>query len=135
MKKNLLISLSLITVSLSACKNAQEHRQDVACAPSTFTLGKVQSSIHKGMAQSAVVSQLGSPNIVTNDEHGKDTWVYDKVSSEAAHSSSSYGGTIILFGGQQRSGAYESSQKSLTVTIKFDAHKRVESINYHQSKF
>lgn len=135
MKKSLFVTLAVSAVALSACKNAQDHRHDVTCSPSTFSLGKVQSTIHKGMPQSDVVQHLGSPNIVTNDEHGRDTWVYDKVSSEAAQSSSSYGGTIILFGGQQRSGAYESSQKSLTVTIKFDTQKRVESINYHQSKF
>lgn len=135
MRFNQLISLSLTVVLLSACKSAQEHKQDVSSGPSTFSLGNVQTSIQKGMPQMKVVAALGSPNIVTNDDDGYETWIYDKISSEVAQSSSSGGGSIILFGGQRSAGAYESSQKTLTVMIKFDSEKRVYSLNYHQSKF
>ena len=135
MQVNTLISLTLTSVLLSACMSAQEHKQDVSSGPSTFSLGQVQTSIQKGMPQERVIAALGSPNIVTNDENGYETWVYDKISSEAAHSSSAGGGGLILFGGQRRAGAYESSQKTLTIMVKFDDMKRVDSLNYHQSKF
>lgn len=131
------IALITLGASLSACMSAKEHRQDVAdCeGPSTFTLGKVQSSICNGMGQDQVLVQLGAPNIVTTDDNGHETWVYDKVSSEGSHSSSSAAGGFILFGGQKNAGAYETSQKTLTVILNFDHRKKVSAINYHQSKF
>ena len=115
---------------LTACMNAKDHRAAVTEGPSTFTLGKVQSSVRQGMPQDHVVACLGSPNIVTNDEHGNETWVYDKIASEGAYSSSKGG-----FFDMRSSGAYENTQKTLTVMIKFDRQKRVQSLNYHQSKF
>lgn len=137
MKTQNLVILALTTSLLTACKSAQEHRHDVTAGqgPSTFSLGNVQSSIHKGMPQDQVIASLGSPNIVTNDEAGHETWVYDKISTEAAHSSSSGGAGLILFGVQGNAGAYETTQKTLTVMIKFDGHRHVKSIQYHQSKF
>lgn len=137
MKTKQIAILALSGMILTACRSAQEHRLDVTAnqGPSTFTLGKVQSSIQKGMPQDQVIASLGSPNIVTNDDHGNETWVYDKISSEGAHSSSSGGGTLILLGGQSNAGAYETTQKTLTVMIKFDRTKHVQSLNYHQSKF
>jgi len=126
-------AIMLTGVLLTSCKNAREHREEVTGGegPSTFTLGKVQSSIHQGMSQELVLTSLGSPNIVTTDEHGHETWVYDKIASEGAYSSSE-GGFIFW---SNRAGAYENTQKTLTVMIKFDRHRSVQSINYHQSKF
>jgi outer membrane protein assembly factor BamE (lipoprotein component of BamABCDE complex) len=128
---------SLAGLLLTACMSAQEHRQDVTAGqgPSTFTLGKVQSCLHQGMAQDQVIASLGAPNIVTTDKNGHETWVYDKISSEGAHSSSSGGGGLILFGAQKNAGAYETTQKTLTVMIKFNHKKHIQSIDYHQSKF
>ena len=133
-----IIVLTLTGTFLAACKSAQEHRQDVTAGedPSTFTLGKVQSSVCNGMPQNEVIASLGSPNIVTTDEFGHEIWVYDKISTTGAHSSSSGGGGLLfLFGGQNNAGAYETTQKTLTVMVKFDHQKRVYSIDYHQSKF
>lgn len=136
---------------LSACMTAQEHKQEVSSGPSTFTLGKVQSSVREGMSQDQVVSCLGSPNIVTKDDGGTETWVYDKIASESAYSSSSGGGSVGALGGgligsallggigsvggNKSAGAYETTQKTLTVMIKFTPQRQVSSINYHQSKF
>lgn len=136
---------------LTGCMSAGEHREAVSTGPSTFSLGKVQTSVKKGMGQDQVVSSLGSPNIVTTDEHGHEIWVYDKISTEGAYSASSGGGGIGAIGGgligsallggiggvdgNRRAGAYENTQKTLTVTIKFDRQKHVQDMNYHQSKF
>jgi len=103
------------------------------------------------MPQDQVVSSLGSPNIVTNDDQGNETWVYDKIATESAYSASSGGGGLGAIGGgligsallggigsvggNQSAGAYETTQKTLTVMIKFDPQRRVSTINYHQSKF
>ncbi len=130
-----IVSIALTALALTACKSAQEHRQEVSSGPSTFSLGQVQTTIRQGMPQEQVVASLGSPNIVTNDEHGNETWVYDKISTESAHSSTAGGATLILLGFSSKAGASESSQKTLTVMVKFDNMKRVSSVNYHQSKF
>lgn len=125
--------LILTAFLITACKNAAELREEVAAGqgPSTFSLGKVQCTIREGMAQEQVIASLGSPNIVTNDDQGHETWVYDKIATEGAYSTSA--GGFIFWG--NRAGAYETTQKTLTVLLKFDAQKRVKSINYHQSKF
>jgi outer membrane protein assembly factor BamE (lipoprotein component of BamABCDE complex) len=134
--KNLL-TIALTGALLTGCKSAQELRQDVTAdqGPSTFSLGQVQSTIHKGTSQEQVLSTLGAPNIVTNDDHGNETWVYDKISTEGARASSGGGGSLILFGASSKANAYEATQKTLTVMIKFDGRKHVQTVNYHQSKF
>ncbi len=124
--------ISIAGALLSACMSAKEHREDVTSGPSTFALGKAQASLRQGMSQDQVVSALGTPNIVTTDKQGAETWVYDKVSSEGAYSSSAGGFLFFLGGG---AGAYETTQKTLTVMIKFDRQKRIHTIDYHQSKF
>jgi hypothetical protein len=56
------------------------------------------------MSGTEVAVALGSPNIVTRDSGGKETWIYDKIATEASYSKSSKdvadavaGGIIELF--------------------------------------
>jgi outer membrane protein assembly factor BamE (lipoprotein component of BamABCDE complex) len=100
-----------------------------------MTLGIVQKEIRTGLTQAEVVERLGSPNIVTRDAAGKETWVYDKVATEASYSNSSAYGTILILGGGRAAGAASSTQRTLTVVIKFDEAQRVESFSYHASSF
>ena len=94
----------------------------------------VQKEIQKGMAQDQVAMALGSPNIVTQDKEGKETWIYDKVGSEVRHSESS--GLILFFSrGADNVSRTDKTQKTLTVVIKFDQNRLVEDLNYHSSKF
>jgi hypothetical protein len=86
---------------------------------------------------------LGSPNIVTTDDQRQETWIYDKISSEVTYSRSS--GTIVglIFGssgggagiGTTSAGATATSQRTLTVIIKFDGDIRVRDFAYHTSRF
>jgi hypothetical protein len=90
------------------------------------------------MSGADVAEALGSPNIVTKDSAGNETWVYDKIASEVSYSKDAGGtGLIInLFGGYNReAGAVSTTQKTLTVVIKYDAKGLVESFSYHASKF
>lgn len=116
-----------------------------------MTLGVVQKEISTGMSQASVAEALGSPNIVTRDDDGMETWVYDKIATEASYSQSKgdisgsakgagvVGNTLLLggvggsYGGG--SGASSSSQKTLTVVIRFDRSSKVSSFTYHMSKF
>jgi hypothetical protein len=103
--------------------------------PEKFSLGKVQREIFPGMYQGDVAAVLGSPNIVTKDKDGVETWVYDKIASEDHHTGTSGGICLILAGIQSESSSYQSSQKTLTVVIKFDHNQQVEKISYHSSAF
>lgn len=90
------------------------------------------------MSQADVATALGSPNIVTKDSEGKETWIYDKIASEVSYSRSAGGtGLIInLLGGYgKEAGAVSSTQKTLTVVIKYDDNGLVDSFSYHASKF
>jgi len=82
------------------------------------------------------------------EKDGKEAWVYDKIASEASYSTSSGGiggvggvaGTTLvlgLFGGSysQQAGAASTTQKTLTVIIKFDQSHLVDTFSYHSSKF
>ncbi|MCI0453395.1 MAG: outer membrane protein assembly factor BamE [Candidatus Dadabacteria bacterium] len=124
---------------ISGCMSAGQHQQSL---PSTqereTTVGIVQKEIRAGMSQADVAEALGSPNIVTRDNQGRETWVYDKIASEASFSRDSGGTGLILnlFGFYSReAGASSTTQKTLTVIIKFDENKAVDSFSYHASKF
>lgn len=100
-----------------------------------MTVGTVQKEIRVGLSQADVAEALGSPNIVTKDGTGKETWIYDKIASEASYSASSTYGSILILGMTSASGAASSTQKTLTVVIKFDSNNNVASFTYHTSKF
>jgi len=144
--KSLLTSI-LIIFLISGCTPAHHQQGLHSTQEREMTVGIVQKEIKAGMSQADVAQALGSPNIVTSDKDGKETWIYDKIASEASYSSSSVGGvggaggvtgnTLILglIGGDYRSGAASKTQKTLTVIIKFDQNKAVESFSYHVSRF
>lgn len=140
----------LVLWSLPACRTAADHAANLPSAKEReFTLGLVQKEIRIGMAQTAVVEALGSPNILTRDSEGNESWVYDKVATEASYSrsttvaagsGSAANAAATLFlgiaaGGSESSGASSSSQKTLTVIIKFDKNTLVQSFSFHASKF
>lgn len=152
MRKVKVISLCFIVLVMVGCMSAAQHAESLhSAADRNMTVGTVQAKIYKGMSQADVAEALGSPNIVTNDGVGDDTWIYDKVATEASYSSDRGGssglagvaadvGSTLLLGGlggsySKSAGAYASTQRTLTVVIKFDASKKVKAFSYHSSKF
>ncbi|MBL7998959.1 MAG: hypothetical protein JNL32_10020 [Candidatus Kapabacteria bacterium] len=111
--------------------NAQVQNNNDA----SLTVGKVQRDVKKGMSGADVASSLGSPNIVTKDANGKETWVYDKIATEVTYSQSQSAWFVILVGEQRQSGSVSSTQRTLTVVIKFDDNSKVTDVAYHSSKF
>lgn len=85
----------------------------------TLTLGAVQRSVHKGMSQSEIVNALGSPNMVTRDKNGVETWVYDKSSTTFTSVHTDAYGTLLLAGVSGGQASATSSQRTLTLIIKF----------------
>ncbi|WP_297987686.1 outer membrane protein assembly factor BamE [uncultured Anoxybacillus sp.] len=136
-KNTLTIGFSLLAFLLnSGCMSAAHHQKTLSSTQEReMTLGIVQKEIRTGMSQADVASALGSPNIVTRDSSGKETWVYDKVATEASYSKSHGYGTILILGFSKDAGAVSTTQKTLTVVIKFNEKNLVESFSYHTSKF
>jgi outer membrane protein assembly factor BamE (lipoprotein component of BamABCDE complex) len=127
-------ALALLIASflgLAACK----HPQPVGPEAENLTVGKVQGEIKVGMSAASVAEILGSPNIVTTDEERREVWIYDKVSSESVDTSNSFGGTIIILGGQTSQRERSRSQRTLTIIIKFDENKLVRDFAYNASQF
>ncbi|MCD8378082.1 MAG: hypothetical protein LUB59_04760 [Candidatus Gastranaerophilales bacterium] len=135
--------------ALDQAKHPEKYNAPVQ--QQNFTLGLVQSKIKVGISQEEVVSALGSPNIITKDANGKDTWIYDKVASISSVASSSTGagvgglgggygghgagGGIINISHNRSNSNVQSNQKTLTVVIKFSNKNTVESFTYHMSNF
>lgn len=134
MKKVLLAFF--VALSLAGCASAQKHRDDVRDdSGQKLSAAAVQREIRVGMSGAEVVSALGAPNMVTTDAQRRETWVYDKIATERAVSSSSGGLWLILGGVGGASGASSTSQRTLTVIIKFDNDDKVRDYSYRQSSF
>ncbi|GHU92443.1 hypothetical protein AGMMS49925_10790 [Deltaproteobacteria bacterium] len=136
---------------LAAC-TASQHRDAVRDdTKDRISVGTVQREIRVGMSGAAVVATLGSPNMVTTDGQRRETWVYDKIATERVYSSSNMGagagaagagvsgngGSILglVLGGSTQSGAASTSQRTLTIIIKFDNAGLVRDFSYRQSSF
>lgn len=163
--KKLLISLLVLCMAApvfaindapKVSRKCRKHPEK--CIPLTtpiqeqqMTLGLVQRDIKVGTSQADVAQILGSPNIVTQDADGKETWIYDKVSSITSYGSSGFGVNVGGFGGgfgwngigggmgnvgyNKNGGTVQSNQKTLTVVLKFDNNHNVSSFSYHMSSF
>lgn len=147
------IALAVWTaVSVSGCMTAAEHRAAVQDDSSEkLTVGTVQRKIQVGMPASEVAAALGSPNIVTTDEQRREVWIYDKIATDRAYSTSEGGISTLILGGalvgsgllggavaphySQSTGATSTSQRTLTVIIKFDEEKKVRDFAYHTTRF
>lgn len=138
----------LATVLLSGCMSAAQHRADVQDnSADRLTVGTVQREIRIGMTGAEVAQVLGSPNIVSTDEQRREVWIYDKIATETAYSTTSGGvGALVLgigssVGGgvvpsySRSSGASSRSQRTLTVIIKYDQESKVRDFAYHTSRF
>jgi outer membrane protein assembly factor BamE (lipoprotein component of BamABCDE complex) len=129
-----LITTLVMAASLCGCMSAADHAAQLPPqSVSGLTAGTVQREIYKGMTQAAVADALGSPNITARDLDGKESWIYDRIATEAAYSAGSNGILSILLG-SRNAGAVSSSQKTLTVIIKFTKGV-VSDYSYHSSKF
>ena len=130
-----LIAIALLAVAAS-CTKAYEHSNALHSSNEReMTVGLVQKEIRNGMSQGEVAIALGSPNIVSKDSEGKETWIYDKIATEASYSHDNGALFLFLWGYDKSAGASAVTQKTLTVVIKFDDNHNVEKCSYHSSKF
>ena len=139
---------------IAGCQTAAQHAADVRAAQDgdRVTVGKVQREIRVGMTNAQVVEVLGSPNMVTTDEQRRENWVYDKIATDTAYSSSSGGVNALILGGgliggagaaggaggagySSGAGARSTSQRTLTIIIKYDEANKVRDFSYRSSSF
>jgi outer membrane protein assembly factor BamE (lipoprotein component of BamABCDE complex) len=137
---------------VAGCQSVASHREAVSDTEGeAVTVGTVQREIREGMSGAEVAAALGSPNIVTSDKERRETWIYDKISTNRAYSRSSGGINALILGGaltgsgavgggagigaSSSTGAETTSQRTLTVIIKFDNDGLVRDFAYHTSRF
>ncbi len=150
MKKNLFL---LFCFGFFGCMSASEHASNVqkGLQGDKLTVGTVQREIKEGMSEAEVIEALGSPNIVSTDEKGREVWVYDKISTDRVYSTSSGGISSLILGGgivgnallgggvspsyKRGAGASSTSQRTLTIVIKFNEQKKVREFAYHATRF
>lgn len=148
----ILAIMSVSLVALVGCQSAQQHLANIKGADENrLTVGTVQKEIRVGMSGAGVIQALGSPNIVSTDEQGREVWVYDKISTTRVYSQSRGGISTLILGGAvvgsalvgagvspyygSGAGASETRQRTLTILIKFDNSKKVRDFAYHSSRF
>ena len=88
-----------------------------------ITLGSVQMVVKKGASRADVITNLSSPNIVTSNNDGTETWVYDKIITESESVSNSNSSVSV------------KSTRTMIVVIKFDNENRVETVQYRQTSY
>jgi hypothetical protein len=144
------VVVTLVAVAVGAvppAAGAGERAKAKEASSSAFTLGVVQKTLRPGLSQADVAERLGAPSILTRDAESREAWVYDKVSTEIEASSGSVGvggagsGVGSTFAGllgisaSKRSDKAKSSQRTLTVVVRFSAAGTVESFTWHDSRF
>lgn len=148
------LSIVVLMLLVGGCQSVGDHTSDIRAAEGKgdrLTVGKVQREVRVGMSGAKVVETLGSPNIVSTDEIRREVWVYDKISTERIYSTSSGGVNILVLGGavvgsglvgaapsagySSSAGASSTTQRTLTVIIKFDKTGKVRDFAYHTSRF
>ncbi len=130
------IVAGFLMLALTGCASASYHKKQVQDdSVDRLTVAKVQREIKVGMPSASVAEVLGSPNVVSTDEERREVWIYDKVSSDVTYSQSEGIGTLILLTSDRTSGSRSTTQRTLTIIIKFDQEGKVRDFAYHQSKF
>ncbi|MDR1433426.1 MAG: hypothetical protein LBI61_03780 [Puniceicoccales bacterium] len=139
------------TQSDARARSRSARRQEPVEEPERISAGTVQRFIRKGMYSYEVVEALGSPNMVTKNAEGNETWVYDKIRSEYVVKQSDGGislgiggvgliGTGLLgggvgVGGHSSKGSGSSSERTLTIVIHFDSEAKVVDFSYRTTSF
>jgi len=129
--KNILLAIAFATIPfVSACSTTNYSLNE-----EKLTVAKAQTEIKVGMPSSAVIEVLGSPNMVTTDTERRETWVYDKVSTNVQSSTSKSGVWLLLFAAGSKDVKASSNQRTLTIIVKFDKNGLVRDFAYRTSTF
>ena len=113
MNKNLMaLGLTALAVCMvgSGCATSEPKRN------SNLTFGNVKKNISKGKtSQTELVQMLGSPNMISKNRIGDEVWTYSRQSFD--HESGSFGGGLILVGGNKAFSSSSASSFDLILTF------------------
>lgn len=142
--------LVLMTIVLHATVGCSSNGELHSEQQRRMTVGTVQKEIRVGMSSVDVAAALGAPNQVRYQQ-GLEVWIYDRVATEASYRNSEKGvggtvgaaglaGDVLVLGnvsGARGSskGASATTQRMLTVIIRYDENDQVASFSYHSSEF
>jgi len=130
------ILISLLVLILSACVNLSPQSVN---AEEELTVGTAQREIRTGMSGADVISVLGSPNLVSTDAERREVWAYDRISTQVVQTDLRAG--VWVLGGSALGGASggqktdTTTQRTLTIVVRFDHESRVRDFAYHSSRF
>jgi len=115
-----------------------------------MTVGTVQKEIRIGMSSVDVAAVLGAPNQVRYQK-GLEVWIYDRIATEASYRNSDKGvggtvgaagvaGNVLVLGNvsgarSSSKGVSATTQRSLTVIIRYDENDQVSEFSYQSSEF
>lgn len=133
MKVFLVVLPAVLVLLMAGC--AARSGNPEGPAEKATTVGLVQKQIKVGMSGAEVTEVLGSPNIVTTDEKRREVWVYDKVSTDSATTKTEGGVFLLLINASSSSASRSTTQRTLTIIIKFDEAGLVRDFAYNASKF
>ncbi|MCR4662729.1 MAG: outer membrane protein assembly factor BamE [Endomicrobiaceae bacterium] len=133
--KKIMSFICLLSCILFVSSCASSQKSTDTTKTDNISVGKVQREIKIGMTSAEVVEVLGSPNIVTTDEERREVWVYDKMSTQVDSSSSSKGVWLVVVGAGSDKSSSSTSQRTLTIIIKFDNEGKVRDFSYRTSSF
>ena len=85
--------------------------------------------------QAQVLEVFGAPNIVTMDSARNTVWSYQRHATVTQASSSSNYWTIVLTGGSNQAAGFSSTQRTITLIIKFDDKNVVSDFRSRTSDF
>jgi outer membrane protein assembly factor BamE (lipoprotein component of BamABCDE complex) len=144
MKKALKKIIASLGIAAIACTiTSCHHYKDVKTSSDTVKQKDkpltVTKEIRQGMSQKDLLFMLGAPHIVTKDKSQRETWIYNKVATNATYSTDEKGFYLVidiypheeeLSPGKDDG---DSPRKALTLIVKFDTAQNVDTFSYHSA--
>lgn len=143
MKSSLKVASFAVLMALSPATTASASEGPAVTTATDLTLGRIQRSLKVGMSQLDVIDAAGSPNLVTRGKNGRESWVYDRFSTDTKENSFGAGGgglgsganLLGVLGVNAGASRKVTSQKNLLVVVTFTPDGTVETFSYRSSKF
>jgi hypothetical protein len=128
------IPAGLLILALAGC--AAPPRDPPATSPNPLTHGNVQLNLKAGeTTQAEVLEAFGAPNVTTIDASGEEIWTWQRHATVSRHSSNRNYWTVVLLGGSSNADGFEQTQRTMTLIVRFDAHKIVSDFRSRNSEF
>lgn len=126
--------IALFAATLGAC--ATPAPAPVDQRNSALTQGNVSMSLEVGKTtQAEVLEKFGAPNIVTMDGARNAVWSYQRHATVSQSSASANFWTIVLTGGANQADGFSTTQRTITLIIKFDDKNVVSDFRSRSSDF